>query len=58
MTKEMSKNCKYFVQHAWKQDLCANCFELREDHRRKLKQLNTIIPDFAASLKVSVTNNL
>ncbi|KAK0086218.1 hypothetical protein PV325_003569 [Microctonus aethiopoides] len=51
MTKEMSKNCKYFVQHAWKQDLCANCFELREDHRRKLKQLNTIIPDFAASLK-------
>ncbi|KAK0183306.1 hypothetical protein PV327_001359 [Microctonus hyperodae] len=51
MTKEMSKNCKYFVQHAWKQDLCANCFELREDHRRKLKQLNTIIPDFTASLK-------
>ncbi|XP_011296876.1 uncharacterized protein [Fopius arisanus] len=30
----MSKECRYFVQHAWKKDLCANCFESRQDHQR------------------------
>ncbi|XP_015113451.1 uncharacterized protein LOC107038709 isoform X2 [Diachasma alloeum] len=30
----MSKECRYFVQHAWKKELCANCFESRQDHQR------------------------
>ncbi|XP_044009034.1 uncharacterized protein LOC122852949 isoform X2 [Aphidius gifuensis] len=34
--KKMSKDCKYFVQHAWKKDLCANCFESREEHLKRI----------------------
>lgn len=34
----MSKECRYFVQHVWKEDLCANCFKSREDHHKALKE--------------------
>ncbi|XP_034937751.1 dentin sialophosphoprotein [Chelonus insularis] len=36
--EKMSTQCRYFVQHAWKQNLCANCFETREEHERALKE--------------------
>ncbi|XP_074100360.1 uncharacterized protein LOC141528290 isoform X1 [Cotesia typhae] len=38
----MSKECRYFVQHVWKEDLCVNCFKSREDHHKLLKERSKI----------------
>lgn len=51
--KKMSKDCKYFVQHAWKKDLCANCFESREDHLKKFAKTKPYVVKDVKNIQVN-----
>ena len=50
----MSVQCRYFEQHAWKKEICTNCFKPREEHLGTAETSRPSVAKASANLKTDV----
>ncbi|XP_043267223.1 uncharacterized protein [Venturia canescens] len=47
----MAGQCRYFEQHAWKREICTNCFKTREEHLGSSETSRPSVARASANLK-------